>query len=52
MLKERHAVESLDCGFVSRGNNSPQRRLRFTVGDEQYVLNVRLEDTAPRLIGR
>ena len=52
MLKERHAVESLDCGFVSRANDPPQRRLRFTVGDDQYVLNIRLDDTAPRLMNR
>ncbi len=52
LLKERHAVASLDCGFVSRQVDPPQRRLRFSVGEEQYSLNVRLEDTAPRAIGR
>lgn len=52
MLKERHAVSRLDCGFVNSITDPPQRRLRFTLGEEEYVLNVKLQDTAPRFMNR
>lgn len=51
-LKARFPVDRLDCGFVSTNGGVAQRRMKFELGGTAYSLTVRLQDTAPKLIGR